>query len=486
LAETVDLEETLKVNRNNLELGYMSQDTFDKLNRLISSKLDESSIKDIPIAAENDAAVLSRNILKSLVIAGGLLFSSFNATGQDSQEDSKEAIVRNIQMDDVSAKEVRIMVKSHMQYIVDNNGVILHPQNDDRDAWKKYLASFKSKKGYDNNIDTILSSPAIFESFLHYYTTGFIQAINTTGIGVLNNLKNLEIIPEILGRDNNFESDKGYTAKAIQLRSFFKHEWANFIIAVANKDIEAQKVYSKRIVEKSATIDPRMTKMIESIVEAAQDFDDVDKVKKVLDDWMIFNKDFLIPQDFYGHLTFESLVDKRSGAKKQYYFAVISYIERQEIREVNDKKKISIIYGRKVDGVNMVGSVGHSIEGEGVVFINVVEVEDEVAKVRNTLNGNPYILLEEGQVSAPRITQLIRELYKGMSDEEIQDLIEDGLRAHELTHKSLELSGENFPKDETYGMSKAAWERQKESFKRSVAHEVAAYSAQMGVNANSS
>jgi hypothetical protein len=66
-----------------------------------------------------------------------------------------------------------------------------------------------------------------------------------------------------------------------------------------------------------------------------------------------------------------------------------------------------------------------------------------------------------------------------MSDEEIQDLIEDGLRAHELTHKSLELSGENFPKDETYGMSKAAWERQKESFKRSVAHEVAAYSAQM-------
>ena len=423
-----------------------------------------------------------RNALLTLGLMGGDAIGNYAPPAINLDLIDAGWAIQDPQVTQLTAKTDPVEQKARkalQEYLKDvMNSRISIPNNSNMDFWRNMFSeASKELKNPPQYFKELIDSEDTLERFIELFFEAFNKVVSKES-PYINNEGNLRKIQELI--DGSWESktwrnEGGETRK---YRRFFQNEWTEFIVAVGNQLPESEKAGSS-LVEKASKINLKMAAMMQEIVSLAKNFNNKEKIKEVLDRWIKFNEEILIPANFYGTLNvITENVGQKNGSVN--YSSVIYKIDRKETKRIQGDYEIVILYSTKIDQTNIYSSVlGHSVTGEKVVFINSAEILEKLQQIKKVMDGGHQVLLPGADANSPYVDELVRSLYKGMSDEEIVRFIEASTVRHELTHKAQELNGVVYALDDRFGIDERLWNRIDQQSKKSLDQETAAYLAQL-------
>lgn len=329
---------------------------------------------------------------------------------------------------------------------------------------------------FDSSLEPLVDNEELLVSFINQYFEIFQEAERRTGARYMNSQECFNGVLALIneGWKGKVPLDLALDAKLFEMFSF---EWTRFIVAVANQHPSLGK-HSQRFIDMAAKIDPAFESMArQMVVGANRGFRNRDERTQLIANWVKFEETFLNPNGYYGNM--EIAYNKKKG---NYYFRFSIYKTGKETTYKVHGHTIKIGFLEKVDRTNIFDTrLGYSVSGKENVFIKSDQVQNEVRRIRETLNGNPYpvLITDEGIETSPIVDRWIRKAFKKMSNLKIKEAIEKDISVHELTHQAFDRSGVRYQGEDQFGISDELWNGYLlAGDRRSIETEVAAFTAE--------
>ena len=267
------------------------------------------------------------------------------------------------------------------------------------------------------------------------------------------------------------------TVQTNELVEFFKGPWVNFLITLGNgKPVDEASAELKKAAEK---ISPELSKMVSYLTQESDKLQAENVQKEIAEKWHDFNQKFLVKNGIFVRLEIVQMTD----TKYHFYVSVVYKIEKIKSVTILKDQKIQILHSRRIQDVSFLRNfAGHSIYGEDVVNIDLQKVDEEVAKLQETIDPDLKKSYFD-KIATTLVDDRLREVFQGKTKEELRELILNDLEHHELAHKIKEKQKIKYVLDDRFGISEIKWGNNlTPEAKESIENEVQAYLAHLALS----
>ncbi|GEM_PF-5784744 len=241
---------------------------------------------------------------------------------------------------------------------------------------------------------------------------------------------------------------------APRLERFIQSAWGNFIVAAGNNTNDLAK-RSDILRARAAWLHADLGRVAESLVGALKTKD----VNSLMNEWVRLNEKVFIPAGYYGFL--QPVIKVKEGAL--FYQAVMYKIAKKEPFFYETGKSFDLFFGRKIDTLNILGSLGHVMMGGGGVFIDLDRVD-----------GDKERIIKD--------KELRNAMFSGMTDKDIEDYVIDAVRRHETAHKLKDIFNVDYVLKDWFGFSQGLWSLIPQSQKNLIEAEIFAYGVEIATD----
>jgi len=375
-------------------------------------------------------------------------------------------------------KLVNKLIPKYIEFVINNSGPFI-TATEAPDSWKRIIKKLQDH-GFDKNLYILLNN----ETALEYFIGCFFDLWETTQDRGFDNFYHTDSwlgMASILksGWKPEFELPKETLLQA-RYRRFFNGPWSGYMKFFSRND-NRYYAYEQRIVEEADLLSPGFGQQVKLLVESSEKLKNSAIQNVVIKRWRRFNEDSLVPFGIYAHL--RVLVRKRDS--HAFYAPTIYRVEKTWHSKVyhpdKDSLDITIIGVRKVDILNIGGAMGHCVQGETVLMLDLEQMEERSEKWTDFLR-DPYAhfeLLSGSDAYSRQLDNAVRVYFRGCDYDKLMEIHQYNTRAHELTHKAMEVQNIICPYGDHFNLKRDTWNALLFNSKVTIGNEIGAYLGEM-------